>query len=91
MAFTLFSIFVLLAVAFVAFWFFALPKVNRRVEHEAMVASLRRGDRVVTAAGLEGTVVELGDEQARVDLDAGPSVTVAPSSLRSRLEPQEPT
>lgn len=90
MAFTVFSILLLLAVAVVAMWCFVLPRFNRQVEHDEMVAALRRGDRVRTAAGLEGTVVEIGDDQARVALDGGPSVTVSSSTIRARLDSDRP-
>lgn len=50
------------------------PQQKKVKEHRAMVAALRRGDQVVTAGGLIGKVVKVGDTE--VDVELAPNVKV---------------
>lgn len=50
------------------------PQQKKVKEHRAMIAALRRGDQVVTAGGLIGKVVKVGD--AEVDVELAPNVKV---------------
>ncbi|MBI2555216.1 MAG: preprotein translocase subunit YajC, partial [Candidatus Rokubacteria bacterium] len=47
---------------FAIFYFLLIrPQQKQRKEREAMLASVKRGDRVVTSSGLHGTVVGLNE------------------------------
>lgn len=50
------------------------PQQKKVKEHKAMIAALRRGDHVVTAGGLIGKVVKVGD--AELELELAPNVKV---------------
>ncbi|MCY3820649.1 MAG: preprotein translocase subunit YajC [Gammaproteobacteria bacterium] len=54
----------LLLVGFVAIFYFLLwrPQSKRRKEHQALMASLSRGDEVVTAGGIMGQVTKVEDD-----------------------------
>ena len=52
----------------------ALPARRRRAQHEAMQDSVEAGDEIITAGGLHGTVKEIDDETARVEI--APDVVV---------------
>ncbi len=61
-----------LIVMFVIFWFLLIrPQQKRATAHKAMLAELKRGDHVVTSAGLIGRILEIDDEQ--VLLESGES------------------
>ena len=52
-----------LVLIFVVFYFLLIrPQQKRQKEHKAKISAIRRGDRVVTAGGLIGTVVRVVDE-----------------------------
>jgi preprotein translocase subunit YajC len=51
-----------------------MPARRRRAQHEAMQDSVEIGDDIITAGGLHGTVKEIDDETARVEI--APSVVV---------------
>ena len=56
--------FIPLILIFVIFYFFLIRPQQKKVkEHKAMVQSLKRGDKVVTAGGIVGTV------ERRIDND----------------------
>ena len=70
-------------------WFFLIrPQRQKVAAHQAFLASLAVGDRVVTAGGIVGTIRTVGDD--RVTLDVGGSTTIefVRPAIHRRLEPQ---
>jgi preprotein translocase subunit YajC len=65
----------IIIVVFGAVWLLLLlPSRRRRAQHEAMQDSVEAGDEIITAGGLHGTVQELDESTARVEI--APSVVV---------------
>jgi preprotein translocase subunit YajC len=61
---------------FVVFWFLLIrPQQKRMKEHKAMIANLRRGDKVVTGGGIIGSVTKVFDE-GEVEVEIAPEVKV---------------
>jgi preprotein translocase subunit YajC len=66
-----------LVLIFVVFYFLLIrPQTKRAKEHRAMVAALETGAEVVTAGGILGKVVELGDQFVVVEIADGVRVKV---------------
>jgi len=66
----------------VIFWFLVFrPQMRRQKEHQAKIAGLQKGDRVVTAGGLVGKIVKIDEHY--VDLDLGQGVKV--KAVRSTI------
>ena len=59
------------------------PQMKKQKEHSSMLASLRKNDDVVTAGGLHGRIVHIGekDPQVQLLLAKGIVVTVERSSI----------
>lgn len=58
-----------LILMFVIFYFLLIrPQQKKQKEHKQMLDNLTRGDRVVTAGGLYGRVVEVKDDILTIDL-----------------------
>ena len=56
--------FIPLILIFVIFYFFLIRPQQKKVkEHKAMIESLKRGDKVVTSAGILGTVERIIDNE----------------------------
>jgi preprotein translocase subunit YajC len=65
----------IIIILFGAVWLLLLvPARRRRAQHEAMQDSVEAGDDIITAEGLHGTVKEIDDETARVEI--APNVVV---------------
>jgi len=65
-----------LILIFVVFYFLLLrPQQRKMKEHKAMLAALRRGDRVVTGGGLIGTVTKVNNER-EVTVEIAPDIKV---------------
>jgi preprotein translocase subunit YajC len=60
------------------------PEQKRRKEHDALLRSLGKGDRVVTAGGIRGTVVGVTDDVLTLEIGKGGSVKVEVE--RGRIE-----
>jgi preprotein translocase subunit YajC len=57
---------------------------SQQKKQEQAIAGLKKGDRVVTQAGLIGRLVELETRYARIELAPGVKVQVLRSSLTGR-------
>ena len=58
-----FSAFVPLILMFVIFYFLLIrPQQKRQKQTQAMIGSLRNGDKVVTSAGIYGTIAGIKDD-----------------------------
>ncbi len=68
----------LMMVVFIAIFYFLLirPQQRKAKEHQAMVAKLAQGDEVVTAGGLLGRVIEVGDTFVTLEIADGVRVKV---------------
>lgn len=72
-----------LLLVFAIFYFLILRPQNKRIaQHRAMVNSLRRGDRVVTAGGIVATVKKLvGEDEVVLEIAKDIQVTAVRSTL----------
>ncbi|MDA9604739.1 preprotein translocase subunit YajC [Candidatus Pelagibacter sp.] len=70
--------FIPLILIFVIFYFFLIRPQQKKVkEHKAMVENLKRGDKVVTSAGIIGTVERIIDnEKAEISIATNVNVEV---------------
>ena len=82
-----FGQFIPLILIFVIFYFFLIrPQQKRAKEHKLMVASLKRGDEVVTSGGIVGTVERiLGDDKVELLISENVTVQVVQSTIQSLL------
>ena len=71
-----FAQFIPLILIFVIFYFFLIrPQQKKLKEHKAMVASLKRGDEVITSGGMIGRIDKVYDDD-KIDLVISDNVTV---------------
>ena len=71
-----FAQFVPLILIFVIFYFFLIRPQQKKVkDHKLMVASLKRGDEVVTSGGIIGTIGKVHEDD-KVDLLISEEVTI---------------
>ena len=71
-----FAQFIPLILIFVIFYFFLIrPQQKKIKEHKGMVASLKRGDEVITSGGMIGTIQKVHDDD-KVDLSISENVNI---------------
>ncbi len=81
-----------LVLIFVVFYFLLIrPQQKKMKHHKAMVGALRRGDKVVTAGGLIGTVTKvIDDNEMQVELAEGVRVRVVRATISEVVAKTEP-
>ena len=77
----------LMMVVFIAIFYFLLirPQQRKAKEHQAMVSKLAAGDEVVTAGGLLGRVLEVGDSFVTVEIADGVRVKIQKFQVTSLM------
>jgi preprotein translocase subunit YajC len=81
-----------LLLIFVVFYFLLIrPQQKKMKAHRDMVSALKRGDRVLTAGGIIGTVVKVEDDNTLlVDIAKDVRVRVARSTISEVLTKPQP-
>ena len=80
-----FAQFIPLILIFVIFYFFLIRPQQKKIKsHKSMVASLKRGDEVITSGGIVGRIEKVHDDD-KVDLSISENVnvTVIKSTIQS--------
>ena len=82
-----FAQFVPLILIFVIFYFFLIRPQQKKVkEHKLMVATLKRGDEVITSGGIVGKIERvLGDDKVDISISENVTVQVVQSTIQSLL------
>ena len=78
---------ILFLAGFVLIFYFLLirPQSKRRKEHAALVAGLSKGDEVITAGGLVGSITRVEDDFVKVRLATKMEVRVQKSAVSATL------
>src|SRR5476651_722310 len=67
---------------FVVFYFFMIrPQVKKQKDQKKFVEDLKKGDKVVTTAGIHGRIVDVGDAIVTVDVDGGVKMRFEKSAI----------
>lgn len=81
-----------LVLIFVIFWFLLIrPQQKRMKDHRAMIAAVKRGDKVVTGGGLIGKVTKVTDDEVEIDLGSGQKVRALKGTLSDVRDPNAAT
>jgi len=81
-----------LILIFVVFYFLLIrPQQKKMKQHKEMLGQLRRGDRVVTAGGIIGTINKLlNDTEVSVEIAEGVRVRVLRTTITEVMSKTEP-
>ncbi|HEX2802566.1 MAG TPA: preprotein translocase subunit YajC [Sphingomicrobium sp.] len=63
------------------------PQQKRAKEHQAEIASVKKGDEVVTGGGLRGRVTKVSDAEVEVEIAQGVKVRAVKSTLAQVVKP----
>lgn len=89
------DLFLLAAIAALFYLLLVRPAKQRRAQQAALIDSLAPGRRIMTTAGLFGTVVAIDDERVHVEVAPGVVVEMLPQAIAKTVDeptpPVEPT
>ena len=83
--------FIIIIVLLILMWFLLIrPQRRRQLDSQRLVDSLAVGQEIVTAGGLYGTITELDEDEARVEIATGVEVRVAKRAIAGVLSEEDP-
>ena len=88
-----FASFIPLILIFAIMYFLLIrPQQKKMKEHQAMVAGLRRGDRVVTQGGIVGKVTRVKEDETEIEVEIAPNtrVNVVRATIAQVISKTEP-
>ena len=65
------------------------PQRKQSQQKENMMKSIKRGDKVVTAGGIHGRVVNAEDELLTIEISKGVNIQISRANISALLENQE--
>ena len=76
---------------FAIFYFLIIrPNSKRMKEHQNLLANLKRGDNIITNAGIYGRVEGINDNFVKLEVSDGVSIRVVKSQVQSLLKEGAP-
>lgn len=88
------SMWIMLLLIFVVMWLFMIrPQRKQQKELENFRNSLKKGDKVITAGGIYGTVAEIQETSILIKVDGDVKIRVDKSSIQrdpSQAAPSQP-
>ncbi|MBW0144262.1 preprotein translocase subunit YajC [Sphingomicrobium sp. B8] len=77
-----------LLLIFIIFWFLLIrPQQKRMKEHQAEIAAIKKGDKVVTGGGLIGKVTKVSDDEVELELAQGMRVKAVKGMISTVIKP----
>lgn len=59
----------------VVFYFFMIrPQVKKAKDHKKLVEDLKKGDKIVTTAGIHGKIVDMNDTTFLIEVEGGTKI-----------------
>ncbi len=81
---------VFLGLIFLTFYFFIIrPQSKKQKEIQNKVSEMKKGDKVVTSAGILGTVNSIADDSVLVEVDSGVKIRFLKSAVTD-VNPNKP-
>jgi preprotein translocase subunit YajC len=88
--FSQYGMIIFLVVIFAVFYLLMIrPQRKRQKEHQDMMQNLQKGDRVITAGGIYGTIDSLSEDSVVIKVEGGGMLRVARGSVSVRREEQQ--
>ena len=85
------SMWIMLALIFVVMWLFMIrPQRQQQKKLEEMRNALKKGDKVITAGGIYGTVADVEERTVLVKVDGEVKIRVDKSSINKDMTAEAP-
>jgi len=80
----------ILGIFAVMYFLIIRPQMQEKSEHDKLVQSLTRGDRVVTASGVHGVVSNVADDTVLLEIAEKTKIVVDKSTIARKLGEPKP-
>ncbi|HEY0667716.1 MAG TPA: preprotein translocase subunit YajC [Sphingobacteriaceae bacterium] len=85
---TIMSFLPMLLIIVVFYFFMIRPQMKKAKEHKKYISELKKGDKVVTTAGIHGRIAELNDTTIVLEVESGTKIRFDKSAVS--LEASKP-
>ena len=77
----------LLPLAIIALMYFLLirPQQKKQKEHQAMIAALKKGDKIISSGGLHGVITGISDDAITMEIAPKVRVKITRASVAGKL------
>jgi len=66
----------------IVFYFFMIrPQVKKAKDHKKLIEELKKGDKIVTTAGIHGRIVDLNDTTFLIEVEGGTKIRFDKSAV----------
>ncbi|MBE7177777.1 MAG: preprotein translocase subunit YajC [Mucilaginibacter polytrichastri] len=77
-----FTTFLPMVLIIIVFYFFMIrPQMKKQKDHKKFVEEIKKGDRVVTIAGIHGRIVDLNETTYLLEVESGAKIRMDRSSI----------
>jgi len=83
----LFSLLPLILIFVVFYFLLILPQQRRQKEHQKLINTLKKGDRIITSAGIYGTIVNIKERAVSLLIADGVKIEMDKSHIVGKLNP----
>ena len=81
------GMFLPIMVIFIIMYFFMIrPQVKKQKQHQGMLESLEKGDKVVTSGGIHGKIVGVKEQSFLVQIADNTKVEISKSAIGKKVE-----
>ena len=81
------TLLVIMAAMFGSFYFLMIrPQRKRQKEQQLMLESIKKGDKVITAGGIFGTIESVDEDSVVVRVESGATIRMLKSSVVTKRE-----
>lgn len=78
---TIMSFLPMLLIIVVFYFFMIRPQMKKAKDHKKYIAELKKGDKVVTTAGIHGRVTDINDTTIVLEVESGTKIRFDKSSV----------
>ena len=75
-----------LAIILIFYFFMIRPQQKRQKEHTQMLQALQRGDKVITSAGIHGTIVDINDKTFTLQVSDNTRITFDRGAIAGKVQ-----
>lgn len=69
------------AIALVFYFFMIRPQVKKAKDHKKLISELKKGDKVITTAGIHGRIVDMNETTFLIEVESGAKIRFDKSAV----------
>ncbi|WP_316823964.1 preprotein translocase subunit YajC [Pedobacter miscanthi] len=69
------------AIALVFYFFMIRPQLKKAKDHKKLISELKKGDKIVTTAGIHGRIADLNDTTFLIEVEGGVKIRFDKSAV----------